>query len=348
MTFMGNYLNPPITVWKGQCVSLSTHAPAVQPIRSMMTIIPLDKTCSKVDFNFTFNDSILLPDTNPMNFLQTKSGSFVTAEDPRILVLPNDDLHAVFTSHYVTRHRIPQIGYSMISVNSSSSKLLYSDKYIMNSDNKEGQKNWTPFLYNNTVHYVAHLNPLQVITANEEEKQQQGNKNVYMKTVSQSSHVNITWSSGHLRGGTPAHLINKDEYLSIFHSSRVIPSSMGTQGRITFFMGGITFSSHPPFKVIRISSAPFIHEKFYNGPWFKRRYDYIVYPMGYVFCHSNGTKTTLANEMYELIELKHMNESSNAYDNVDIILSFGMQDVEGWTARINVDELLDTMEFVSY
>jgi hypothetical protein len=51
--------------------------------------------------------------------------------------------------------------------------------------------------------------------------------------------------------------------------------------------------------------------------------------------------------MSELIELQHMNDSSNTYDNVDIILSFGMQDVEGWTARINVYELLDTMEFVS-
>ena len=232
---MGNYMNPPLAVWKGRCVSLSTRTPAVQPIRSMMTIIPLDETCSKVDFNFTFNDSILLPDTNPMIFLQTKSGSFVTAEDPRILVLPNDDLHAVFTSHYVTKHRIPQIGYSMIYVNSSSNKLVYSEKYTMNFENtKEGQKNWTPFLYNNTVHYAVHFNPLQIITVDDAKGVDEQHNNVYMKTVSQSPHVNITWSSGHLRGGTPAHLINKDEYLSIFHSSRVIPSNMGTLGTVSY------------------------------------------------------------------------------------------------------------------
>ena len=169
--------------------------------------------------------------------------------------------------------------------------------------------------------FIVHINPLTVVEVvppvdivRDIGLDESGHHHpLDVQTVSFAPKVNLTWESGHLRGGTPAHLINKDEYLTIFHSSRTIPSTLGPFGRITFFMGALTFSSHPPFRLLRMSSAPMIHPSFYEGAWFKRKYDYIIYPMGYVFkrigsdniSSDNNTKTNatsfkIANDLEEL------------------------------------------------
>lgn len=216
---------------------------------------------------------------------------------------------------------------------------------ILKDRPREGQKNWTPFVYKDKAMFVVHINPLTVgalsspfdLTTGDGLEQTSHKQIIEVETISKAPKAEINWAHGHLRGGTPAHLINNDEYLTIFHSSLNFHF-----GRITFFMGALTFSSHPPFRLKRISTAPFIHDDFYEGAWFKRKYDYIIYPMGYIFLKGDEKR----NELYEIQELH--NASQTFDDDIDILLTLGRQDVEGWTTKINLRELLDTMQYVKH
>ena len=193
--------------------------------------------------------------------------------------------------------------------------------------------------------FIVHINPLTVgalpppfdLTTGAGLDQNSHKQVIEVDIISTAPRAELNWTHGHPRGGTPAHLINKDEYLTIFHSSLNFHF-----GRITFFMGALTFSSHPPFRLKRISTAPFIHDDFYEGAWFKRKYDYIIYPMGYIFLKGNEK----SNELYEIQQLRSANETCD--DDVNILLTLGRQDVEGWTTKINLHDLLNSMQHVRY
>ena len=47
---------------------------------------------------------------------------------------------------------------------------------------------------------------------------------------------------------------------------------------VTYFMGGYSFSSKPPFRLLGVSNAPIVDESFYNGPWLRKNVCYVVYP----------------------------------------------------------------------
>ena len=98
---------------------------------------------------------------------------------------------------------------------------------------------------------------------------------------------NFTWKYGDLRGGTPAIKINNSFYLSFFHSSNDPPES-GENVLKTYVMGAYTFCINPPFKILRISSQPIIHNTMYNSSWpylpiSYYHIDYIVFPMSFVY-----------------------------------------------------------------
>jgi hypothetical protein len=236
---------------------------------------------------------------------------------------------------------VPKLSSALLHFNESANHPEFEKRYDLlkaGSHPKEGHKNWSPFVYNNTPHFIVHINPLHVVHCSETHE---ADGVLVMTDTSVAPFANISWNSGHLRGGTPAHMINQDEYLAIFHSTKVIELN-----RITFFMGAYTFSSQPPFRLIRVSSAPIIHPKFYNGAWFRRKYDYIVYPMGYVF--QNVTENgifKIANELSELISLG--SSHTKCPEHVNILLSFGYQDMESWISKIKLCELLDSMTYIS-
>jgi hypothetical protein len=78
------------------------------------------------------------------------------------------------------------------------------------------QKNWSPFVYNNTLLLVIYVNPLTVV----EMKDSQNVNYLDTTVVSKSLFKEIPWSYGTLRGGTNAvYLHAYDMYLSIFHFS---------------------------------------------------------------------------------------------------------------------------------
>jgi hypothetical protein len=200
-----------------------------------------------------------------------------------------------------------------------------------------------------------HFNPLHVV-AMDSDITYTRSSHTTVHTVSLSRHKALTWSAGHIRGGTPAHLINENEYLTIFHSTTAVK---GYSGRITFFMGAITFTARPPFEIVRISSAPIISDGdhlFYSGPWFQKKYDYIVYPTGYVFMLEDPSgRKRVANELSDLYlydgSSNHTRDDnyceSTDRGNVTLIISYGRQDMNAWVSHINLCDLLSTMEYVS-
>lgn len=345
ITFMGNYLNPSLAVWRGRCISITTKTPAAPPIRSIATIVPLDDLCAKPMWNVDYNMSVLQPNQDAFSFVEDHKYATLSGEDPRIIVMPDNRILNVLTGGY-SSHGVPKLSTALLHFNDLFHRPEFEKRYDLvksGSHPKEGHKNWSPFVYNNTAYFIVHINPLHVVRCTETHE----NDGVHiMSDISIALFANVTWDSGHLRGGTPAHLINKDEYMAVFHSTKVIEA-----GRITFFMGAYTFSSHPPFHLIRISSVPIIHDKFYNGAWFHKKYDYIVYPMGYIFQDISGSKgigksgdNRIANELSELISLGSSIDSCPT--NINMLLSFGYQDMESWIARINLCELLDTMVYI--
>jgi hypothetical protein len=233
------------------------------------------------------------------------------------------------------------------------------------------------------------------------------------RTVSKAS-TKITdlihWNYGELRGGTPAHKINDREYFSFFHSSHKLP---GNGIRVTYFIGAYTFSSSPPFHLIRVSPVPLVPpgNKFYSGQWNSKRLDYVIFASGYIFTYiDEHGKEWFGNELSDIVEAisssvlpttttthtsiqrnnilvlnstaddhadtvsvaadtvekqepnnqpqtqkqaaaerasrlaaqSRMSESNN-YEGVHLLVSFGYQDVEGWTAKINLRDLLHSM-----
>ena len=121
----GNYLNPPLAVFQGTCVSVTVDAPCSPPKRTMNVIVPLDNSCTKVDLNASFNNTapgytVRHPRDNEWigEFAEANWKSILTCEDPRIIMLPNQRLLAVFTDGYVM-HGSPRLGVAVLSMNTS-------------------------------------------------------------------------------------------------------------------------------------------------------------------------------------------------------------------------------------
>ncbi len=175
---------------------------------------------------------------------------------------------------------------------------------------KSHHKSWVPFLYEPTkqVMLIQTLNPLHVVTyANDEtlgktKKENSGNNSgnggdgearketervrdpyasylpppidsyVQVFTVSYTE-ATLPWMYGELLGGTNVIKVG-DVYLGFFHSHYT------AKGNVlgTYFMGAYTFSTEMPFKLLSMSPYPIIIDSLYNGLWFGKRYNYVVFP----------------------------------------------------------------------
>ncbi len=137
------------------------------------------------------------------------------------------------------------------------------------------EKNWTPFDYCGNLLLSYGINPHRILLPNF--------SSTYADTLF-STKQEIKWDYGELRGGTPA-LLDDDEYLSFFHSSKLMPSKHSNGKPVLhYFMGAYTFNKEPPFEVTKISETPIIATGFYEGinyePYWKPVR--VVFPCGFV------------------------------------------------------------------
>jgi len=148
------------------------------------------------------------------------------------------------------------------------------------------QKNWTPFLYNGTLLFIERINPLRVMTIDENFTQHEANPNdsAIVRLVSSGIPLDLgSWvewidprdNEYHLRGGTNAvYVPGYDVYLAFFHTR---PKLHGTP-LVTYFVGGFTFTSKMPFRLVSISQMPIVDDWMYNGPWMHTKASYVPFP----------------------------------------------------------------------
>ena len=159
------------------------------------------------------------------------------------------------------------------------------------------QKNWSPFVWNDTVYFIYSSIPKHRIAATVsrdfDEGGHIGGQAVELDVFTSLAPASFHWDWGDIRGGTPAELIETPEtgvkYLTFFHSQ----ARAHHPAIKTYFMGAYLFEPFPPFRISHISAEPLVPSGgFYNESAFGWAYgnlDYVVFPMGLVVLDANST-----------------------------------------------------------
>jgi len=201
-------------------------------------------------------------------------------------------------------------------------------------------------------------------------------KRTFIRLVSAQewTYMHRFWDYGELRGGTNAVLVRakknfygggnftrggdgavssglhefEDRYLAFFHTR---PKLKGNGKMLTtYFMGAYTFSAHPPFRLLQISAAPYIDDRFYNGAWIsakvrankqhlhtKRR------KVANLFAYSHSSShTTLIN--FQVTYCVYPTSLSVEGNKISIIM--GYNDVDAYLLEMKLDEVLDSLVYV--
>lgn len=271
----------------------------------------------------------------------------IVGEDPRFLPI-DEQRFRVYYTYPAPLWDVSRIGMLELTYNESSRRLdvtalrdRIQPTYPKHSNTrKESHKNWSPFLFRGRALLIQSINPLVVVNETETEEGL-----VTAEVVSISKLTRIKWPYGSMRGGTNCILVNDSFYLSFFHSKTHIENSY----MATYVMGAYTFSKSIPFQLLSISTYPskiqhiscsirlaftlsltcfhphgsvVMHPQFYTGEWSFQtmaRIDYILFPTSLYTV--DGDADTL-------------------------VVTAGMQDVRGVQFRINIFELLDSLERV--
>jgi hypothetical protein len=171
---------------------------------------------------------------------------------------------------------------------------------------KYSERNWIPFVYDNSLLMATYLSPHFVLHPSLE--------NYECEEVA-SSKLSNSWLFGTPKTGTTA-VLDGEHYLAFFHSVKVMPS-VHSEGKSIqhYFMGAYTFENHPPFKVTSMSKEPIIGKHFYHGPEYSMcKPCRVVFPCGFVM------------------------------DEQFIWVVFGRQDHEIWMAKLDKKGVYDNME----
>lgn len=199
-------------------------------------------------------------------------------EDPRLFE-NNGDLMLAYTD-----------GYEMALANLTKNTSEYLKKPQTNVLDHDGrEKNWTPFSYNNKVHFVYHTAPNHIVVDLE--------NNIYIEKNP------IKYKYGQIRGGTPAYNMG-DYYLTFFHSA--LPMNSHKWGRI-YFVGAYTFENKPPFKPIAYTPEPLLMGEFFDmGILRPSNLVFVVFPCGAIY-DGNNWKVSFGYQDYEnrIFNIKH-------------------------------------------
>lgn len=174
------------------------------------------------------------------------------------------------------------------------------------------EKNWVPFSYKDELFLAYSLKPHKIL-----KPLLDGSK---MCQSFCSTNPSIVWEWGELRGGTPALQIDGENYLSFFHSSKLMATTHSNFDEMPhYFMGAYLFSSEPPFAIKQISPEPICGHGFYKGQNYQPYWHpvQVVFPCG-----------LLVEEPY-------------------IFVAYGRQDHELWVVKLEKQALLESLIQVS-
>jgi hypothetical protein len=191
----------------------------------------------------------------------TENFYFERMVDCRMQIIDDNQLYLIFSRAVEFNHDRNYI----VDIRVDHNKRAYVNTHTKihpTFDSHRSQKNWVPFMYNDTLHLIQYINPLHIVRLNEF-------KNESIDVSHQSERVILGWPEfcGFLRGGTNAILMNRNNesfYLAFFHSHGKMPNE---RRRKTTFFGAFTFTSSPPFKLLKTSKNPIVNSLLYSGHW---------------------------------------------------------------------------------
>ena len=295
-----NAYNPSIMRWQGRLL-LSFRIRQPETLFYQIGLVFLDEQFRPIEppqlLDIRFPDPLSIP----------------THQDPR-LILAGNRFFIVY-NNILLRDFKPEIRRMFIVEVSFDGKGFYTNapeylRYYEAENPARSDKNWVPFDFEGQLLLARFIQPhwiLQPILGT-------GACPTFAKT-----NCTINWGWGDLRGGTPALLINPDEYLAFFHSSVNLPS-LHSNGKVVqhYFMGAYTFSSHPPFQLLRVSAEPIIGKNFYCGLEYQTwKPLHVVFPGGFIF------------------------------DDQYIWIAYGRQDHEIWIAKLDKQRFFNSLIPVS-
>lgn len=250
-----------------------------------------------------------------------------------------------------------KMGYMILSKKSSNQFQISSLTVLLTEESKTtskqySEKNWTPFMYKNEIHFVYSISPLVIVKLPANAVPQnvtyldQSLRAVYVEKVSSTNclgfnnHQDIyrsiykRWIWGILRGGTPAMMV-RGQYLSFFHSRVDHNGAIITQSKL-YVMGAFTFSAKPPFRITTMSPRPITHEDFV--PTLKSAPSkLVVFPMSFYLQETEYDDNAIIlegkKELYP--------------QNTTIVMSIGLNDVDTEFVKINLDALLSSLAPIS-
>lgn len=172
-----------------------------------------------------------------------------------------------------------------------------------NKSRQNREKNWTPFDNEGVLFMSYYPVPQEVLHPNLESGE-------CLFFCDASTHLKNAWPWGELRGGSPAYLVD-DFYLAFFHSSTSL-RTYASEGHLKphYFTGAYTFSSKPPFEILKISPKPIIAQGMYGITW---------HPWVTIFV---GGYVVVGDDVY---------------------VAYGRNDSEVWVAKMPKDALLHSL-----
>lgn len=203
----------------------------------------------------------LTDDLEPISSTDSILSQGSTSRQDARAILFQDDLLLVYND-YPKFWKWRQVFYSNIAFDAPMHLQLNAHKT---------EKNWVPFEYKNTLMFSYSLKPHRVL-------QVEDPKTGVLKEFSNCP-KSLPWKEwGSPRGGTPAVLLNENEYIGFFHSY------FDHNGMLWYVMGAYVFEAKPPFCLTKISQYPVMFEGAYDTPLSEaapkdRR---VLFPMGLI------------------------------------------------------------------
>jgi predicted GH43/DUF377 family glycosyl hydrolase len=266
------------------------------------------KMVSTFEIGFVWLDEDFNPISTPkiLKIVEKNPSPFSYTQDPRLIIV-NNRLYMIYNNFIKTEKMnepmremfIAELHYedgSFFIQDSRHLNLPHDIDYSFgpHEPNKRWEKNWVPFNYNENLLLARTIIPHQIV-------QPLPTGECIIKSLSFSY---FDWAWGQLRGGTPA-LLDGDEYVSFFHSSKIM-ATVHSQGKKVqhYFMGAYTFSAQPPFELKRISPVPIVGKNFYHGPNYPTwKPLHVVFPMG-ILADENYFWVTYGRQDFEIWVVK--------------------------------------------
>lgn len=286
--------NPSIIRWEGRLLMsfrvMDPISASATSSRSRIGLVWLDES-----FRAASTPQILM--FNEPN-LHPEDGRLIACDDALYLIYNG-------TSNQLVLMYVAQLEYDGLQFQIIHNECLSTFDEITNATR---QKNWVPFVFENSLHLAYKLRPHTIFKPLLD---QSGICN----TIS-STNPSLVWDWGEMRGGTQALPLDESTNLAFFHSSQMLKTTHSNNQSVPhYFIGAYTFSNKSPFRILQMSPEPIVGEGFYSGKAYEPYWHPVqaVFPCGFI-----------------------MDESS-------IWISYGRQDHECWIVELDRGKLLESL-----